>query len=413
MAMRNTGLGKHIAIIGGGPGGLMAAEVLATAGHSVTLYDRMPSLGRKFLMAGRGGLNLTHSEPLEKFLTRYGAASDWLAPYIRAFPPEALRAWCEGLGQQTYVGSSGRVFPTSMKAAPLLRAWLMRLNQLGVRYEARHHWQGWEGTALRFINAAQEKILVTPDATLLALGGASWPKLGSDGGWTDILSDAGVAISLLRPSNCGFIVPWSEHFSSRFAGSPLKSVVLTHRELSCPGDAMVTAQGLEGGVVYALSSSLRETILREGKAVLHIDLRPNLSHGELAEKLKIPRGSQSFSTHLGKAGIPPVVISLLREVALQAELNALTPTPLAALLKALPVTLTATAGLARAISTAGGIERGALTEDLMLKARPGVFAAGEMLDWEAPTGGYLLQGCFSTGVAAANGIMEFCSEHPG
>lgn len=396
-----------IAIIGAGPGGLMAAETLAAAGHAVTVYDRMPSPGRKLLMAGRGGLNLTHSEPLEVFLTRYGVAAAWLEPAIRAFPPEALRAWCEGLGQETFVGSSGRVFPRSMKAAPLLRAWMRRLEQLGVRYAPRHMWQGWEDGALRFVNETQEVVRVKPRATLLALGGASWPRLGSDGAWTEILSGRGIALAPLRPANVGFIVPWSEHFSARFAGTPLKPVAVTHEGISQQGEMMVTARGLEGGVIYALSAPLRDAVERQGFAGLMLDLRPGMTAEALAKKLEA-RGAPSLSNRLRKAGFSPVAISLLREVMPPDELAQAAPAALAAKLKALPLRLTATAGMARAISSAGGIPRAALTEDYMLRAMPGVFAAGEMLDWEAPTGGYLLQGCFSTAVMAARGMAAWC-----
>lgn len=398
-----------IAIIGGGPCGLMAAEMLAQAGCNVTVYDRMPSLARKFLMAGRGGLNLTHSEPLEDFIHRYGTASDWLAPYIRAFPPEALRAWCEGLGQETFIGSSKRIFPRSMKAAPLLRAWLARLEQLGVRYIARHTWQGWEGTALRFANAEQETVLVQADATLLALGGASWPRLGSDGKWQDILSESGIALAPLRPANCGFMVGWSEHFNTRFAGMPLKSIKLTHNGVSHHGEIMITTQGIEGGAIYALSARLRESIALQGSAILQLDLRPSMSLEALERKLAVPRAKQSLSLYLRKAGFSSLAISLLRETIPPEQLAKASPNCLAAWLKALPITLTETASLARAISAAGGIKREALNNDFMLTAKPGIFAAGEMLDWEAPTGGYLLQACFSTAVAAAHGIVKFCA----
>jgi len=389
---------KNIAIIGGGPSGLIAAAVLANAGHS---------LGRKFLMAGRGGLNLTHSEPLENFISRYGAAADWLEPHIRAFTPDMLRAWCEGLGEETYIGSSGRVFPRSMKAAPLLRTWLRRLDGLGVKFFTHHSWQGFEGNALRFIDVSRQEITVQRDATLLALGGASWPRLGSDGGWVKILSGAGVDIAPLRPSNCGFTTSWSEHFSTRFAGQPLKPVTITHGNISHQGEVMITAQGVEGGAIYALSGALRESIAARGSALLLLDLRPGMSHDHLAQKLQISRGKGSLSTYLRKAGLSPVAASLLREVMTQEQLAHATPDILAARLKALPITLTATTGLARAISTAGGIKRSALDNNFMLIAKPGIFATGEMLDWEAPTGGYLLQGCFSTAVAAANGMLDF------
>ena len=402
--MQNT---KHIAVIGAGPSGLMAAEILATAGHAVTVYDRMPSPGRKFLMAGRGGLNLTHSEPLDTFLSRYGAAAEWLAPSIRAFPPEALRAWCEGLGQETFVGSSGRVFPRSMKAAVLLRAWLKRLEQLGVRYAPRHTWLGWDGDVLRFRDASYATIEVTSDATLLALGGASWPRLGADGGWITTMRAWGVDVAPLRPSNCGFIVQWSPYFSERFAGQPLKPVTITHQGVARQGEAMITAHGVEGGVIYALSGPIRDAIDAAGRAELHLDLRPGMALAALTKKLEAPRASKSFSSYLRSAGFSPLVVSLLRETTPANWLAGATPEQLATRLKALPLTLTATAGMARAISSAGGITHAAVDDALMLRAKPGVFAAGEMLDWEAPTGGYLLQGCFSTAVTAAQGILDY------
>lgn len=387
----------------------MAAEILAGSGHSVTIYDRMPSPGRKLLMAGRGGLNLTHSEPLETFISRYGVAADWLAPCIHAFPPQALRAWCESLGEETFVGSSGRVFPRSMKAAPLLRAWLARLDKLGVRYAGKYYWQGFEGNALRFTDAQQHTILVTPDATLLAMGGASWPRLGSDGGWVNILLECGITVSPLRPSNCGFVVPWSDYFATRFAGFPLKPVRLIHNNMSQQGEIMITAQGMEGGPMYALSAHLREAIAAHGSASIQLDLRPDMSVEALAKKLDITRGNKSFSTYLRKAGLSPLVVALLRETTPPEMLANMSTEALAIRLKTLPVTLTATASIARAISTAGGISRNNLSADFMLNAKPGVFAAGEMLDWEAPTGGYLLQGCFSTAVAAAGGILKYYS----
>lgn len=402
-----TEIKKNIAIIGGGPGGLMAAEILASSGHIVTVCERMPSLGRKLLMAGRGGLNLTHSEPLDSFISRYGDAADWLAPHIRAFPPERLRAWCEGLGQETFIGSSGRVFPRSMKASPLLRAWLKRLNELGVKFAMRYEWQGWEKDELLFSDAEGKAVLAKPDATLLALGGASWPRLGSDGGWSKILEASGIALARLRPSNCGFVVPWSEHFRERFADQPLKPVALTHQGLARKGEAMITARGLEGGVVYALSASLRNAIDKDGIALLHIDLWPDVPGKTLQQKLNIPRGAKSFSTYLRSAGLSPLAIALLREVTPPEQLHQLTQAALAERIKALPVTLTATVDITRAISTAGGIKAEALDENFMLRKLPGVFAAGEMLDWEAPTGGYLLQGCFSTAYAAAQGMLKF------
>ncbi len=405
---------KRIAIIGAGPSGLMAAERLAAQGYSVTVYDRMPSPARKFLIAGRGGLNLTHSEPLETFLTRYGAAADWLAPAIRAFPPEALRAWCEGLGVETFIGSSGRVFPRSMKAVQLLRAWLKRLEALSVHYAPRHRWLGWDGDALLFQDATGQPVHVQADAVLLALGGASWPRLGSDGTWVEMLARQGLDIAPMRPSNGGFVVPWSAHFSARFAGQPLKPVALTHAGTTRQGEAMITAQGLEGGAVYALSAGLRETIARDGEAAVMLDLRPGMALEALGAKLQTPRANKSLSTYLGKLGFSPLAIGLLRELTPAEELAQLSGAALAARFKALPLRLTATTGLARAISSAGGIVQGAVDAHFMLRQRPGVFVAGEMLDWEAPTGGYLLQACFSTAVAAASGIDAWLAggSHP-
>lgn len=386
------------AIVGGGPSGLMAAEVLAQAGLRVTIYDHMPSVGRKLLMAGRGGLNLTHSEPLDVFLSRYGAAQPWLERIIRAFPPEALIAWCNGLGQPTFVGSSGRVFPTAMKASPLLRAWLRRLNDLGVKLRARHRWTGWSADgALSFDTGASEE----PDATILACGGASWPRLGSDAAWTAHLSGA---VAAFRPSNCGFLVDWSPHLRDRFAGSPLKRVAIRFGGEIVRGEAVITATGLEGGAIYALSGLLRDAIEAEGSATIEIDLRPDLGQPALADRLGGPRRSQSLANTLRKqAGLPPESICLVQEA-----LHAGAPSgDLAALIKNLPLRLTAPAPIDRAISSAGGLRADAFDSNLMLRDRPGVFAAGEMLDWEAPTGGYLLQACFSTGVAAAKGALAW------
>ena len=392
---------RNIAIIGAGPAGLMAAEILAAAGHAVHVLDRMPSPARKLLIAGRGGLNLTHSEPLETFLTRYGPAADWLAPAIRAFPPDALRAWCDGLGGETFIGSSGRVFPKQMKAVGLLRAWLKRLEQLGVQYHPRHTWLGWEGDELRFATSTGE-IYVAPDATLLALGGASWPRLGSDGGWVKLLEAQGIPIAPLQPANCGFLTPWSDVIRARFAGQPLKPLAITHAGVTRQGEAMITAQGIEGGVIYAFSASIRDAIARDGKTTVTLDLRPGMAVKMLRSKLAA-RGSKSLGAFLRGAGFSPLAIALLHETTPDASTI---PDP-AARLKSLPLTLTGTAGIARAISTAGGIPRDALDAHYMLKARPGLFAAGEMLDWEAPTGGYLLQACFSTAHAAAQGMLAY------
>jgi uncharacterized flavoprotein (TIGR03862 family) len=399
-----------VLIVGAGPAGLMAAERLADAGASVTVYDRMPSPGRKFLMAGRGGLNVTHSEPLDRLTGRYGAAAAWLRPVIEAFPPDALRNWCEGLGQKTFVGSSGRIFPEGMKASPLLRAWLRRLDGLGVTFRMRHEWRGWDaqGRSL-FINSDGKEAPVAADAVLLALGGASWPRLGADGGWVHILRRDAIAVASLRPANCGFAARWSEIFADRCAGQPLKPVGLSFGGISLQGEAMITRTGLEGGGIYALSAALRDAIERDGKATLIVDLKPRLNRDQLAQKLGAPRGSQSLSTFLRKAaGLSPAMIGLLREAGcavgrdLPTDMDAL-----AALIKDVPVTLTGVASIDRAISTAGGVVHDEIDATYMLKKRPGCFIAGEMLDWEAPTGGYLLQGCFATGVAAAKGIRDY------
>jgi uncharacterized flavoprotein (TIGR03862 family) len=402
------------AIIGAGPAGLIAAETLARAGCRVTIHERMASPARKFLIAGRGGLNLTHSEPRERFLARYGAAAEWLAPMIDAFPPARLRAFAEGLGEETFVGSSGRVFPKSFKASPLLRAWLHRLDGLGVRLLTRHRWLGWANdaqgdTALAFESPADATgggrnvtFNVTSGITLLALGGASWPRLGSDGQWVDTFAAAGIAVEALRPANSGVRIGWSETFRTRFSGEPLKRIALTVDGTSMRGEAMIDAVGLEGGAVYALSSRLREAIVRDGAAALQIDLRPDLSVEALAGKLTSGRKGESLSNRLRKAGLPPVASALLREVSRELPAD---PRALAALAKALPLTATAMAPIERAISSAGGVPRAMLDKHLMLHAKPGIFLAGEMLDWEAPTGGYLLQACFATGYAAACGML--------
>jgi uncharacterized flavoprotein (TIGR03862 family) len=391
------------AIVGGGPAGLVAAEVLARAGVAVTVYDRMPSVGRKLLMAGRGGLNLTHSEEFERFLSRYAEARPQLRPLIEAFRPEDLRAWCEGLGQETFVGSSGRVFPKAFKASPLLRAWLQRLEALNVRFALRHRWQGWdEDGALVFTDAAGEPVRTQPDATILALGGASWPRLGSDGTWADLLAQRGIPVRPLRPANMGFTLPWSP-FMRRHEGEPLKRIALAFEGTTVRGEAIVTADGIEGGAVYALSGPLRDAVEQRGSATVHVDLRPDVSHEILVPKLAAPRKGQSASTFLRKAaGLSPVGIGLLREAspALPSE-----PEALARLIKAVPLTLAGTQSLDRAISSAGGVPFGELDAHLMLRRMPGVFVAGEMLDWEAPTGGYLLQATFATGIAAARGVL--------
>jgi len=400
----------RVAVIGAGPAGLMAAEVLAQGGARVTVYDAMPSVGRKFLMAGRGGLNLTHSEPLPAFLTRYHEAMPQLAAAIEAFSPEGLRAWCEGLGQETFVGSSGRIFPKALKASPLLRAWLRRLDAIGVQFLLRHRWTGWDEKGRLLFQTSDGQIAVDARATLLALGGASWPRLGSDGGWVQTLGAKGVKISPLKPANCGFTVAWSDIFRDRFEGEPLKGAVLSFGAHSVRGEAVITRSGIEGGAVYALAADLREAILGSGEATLHIALRPDLKTGDLVARLSAPRGKQTFSNRLRKAAqLSPVGIGLLQEAAKVAgvTLSSLSPQELAEWINAVPVQLTGIVGIALAISTAGGISFEELDADFMIRRLRGVFAAGEMVDWEAPTGGYLLQACFATGAAAGRGVLRY------
>jgi uncharacterized flavoprotein (TIGR03862 family) len=401
---------KTVAVIGAGPAGLMAAEVIADGGAQVTVYDRMPSAGRKFLMAGRGGLNLTHSEPLEKFLSRYGRAAAHLRPAIEEFSPDALRVWSEALGQPTFVGSSGRVFPEAFKASPLLRAWLRRLDEAGVALMLWHRWTGWTDHGDLLFETPEGPREIHADATVLALGGASWPRLGSDGSWVDILTGTGVAVSQLRSANSGFTVAWSDFFRDRFEGTPLKGIALTFGTQTVRGEAMVTRDGVEGGGIYALSGMLRDEIARTGDAVLHLDLRPDVPEPQLCARLSGRRGKQSLSTFLRKtAGLSPIGVGLLHEVTTGLNVNpaSLSPERLARLLKAMPLNLTGTSPLAKAISTAGGVAWDEMDDRFMLHKRPGVFVAGEMLDWEAPTGGYLLQASFATGVAAGRGILEF------
>jgi len=404
---------KNVAVIGAGPAGLMAAEVLVQGGAEVTVYDAMPSAGRKFLMAGRGGLNLTHSEALPQFLARYREAMPRLKAAIEAFPPQALRDWSEALGQETFVGSSGRVFPKAFKASPLLRAWLRRLDSMGVRLALRHRWTGWdEQGRLRFQTLDGPRV-VEASATVLALGGASWPRLGSDGAWAETLAAKGVQISPLRPANSGFTVVWSDIFRDRFEGQPLKGVALTFGAHSVRGEAIVTRTGIEGGAIYALSAGLREAIIRSGQVTLHAALRPDLDMKELIAKVSAPKGKQSLSNFLRKAvSLSPVAIGLLQEAARAsgASLASMSPADLANLINAVPIELTGIAPIARAISTAGGIPFSELDGDFMLLRVPGVFAAGEMLDWEAPTGGYLLQASFATGAAAGRGALKWLSK---
>ena len=399
-----------VAVIGAGPAGLMAAEVAAQGGARVTVFDGMSSAARKFLLAGRGGLNLTHSEPLADVLARYGAAQQRLRPAIEAFPPDALRAWAEELGQPTFVGSSGRVFPVAMKASPLLRAWLRRLDAQGVQLKLRHRWTGWDDHGRLLFDTFDGPRAIAARATVLALGGASWPKLGSDGGFVDLLAAKGIAIAPLKPANCGFTVDWSELFAEKYQGAPLKNIALSCGGRAIRGEAIVTKTGLEGGAVYALSAGLRDAILADGEATLMIALRPDLSADELTSRLTKPKGKQSLSTFLRKAaGLPPAGIGLLQEAAHRQGLSlaSLPPAECAALINAVPVRLTGIAPIARAISTAGGIAFAEFDDTSMLRKLPGVFAAGEMLDWEAPTGGYLLTACFATGAAAGRGALAW------
>ncbi len=392
-----------IAIIGAGPSGLIAAEHLSADGHAVTVYDQMPSPGRKFLMAGRGGLNLTHSEPPEAFLRRYAEAAPLMTRALQAFPQHALAAWCEGLGQPVFTGSSGRIFPRAMKAAPLLRAWLRRLEGRGVQFAARHRWTGWDSAGALCFSTPAGDVHTVPDATLLALGGRSWPRLGSDGAWVPVLERAAVRISPLRASNCGVRVAWSGIFADRFEGTPLKRIALSLDGQTIRGEAMITREGLEGGAVYALSAPIRAALDKTVPATLQLDLRPDIAPADLAARTDGARQGRSLANFLRQAAnLSPVAIGLVQEAlhagAQQARLSSL--------IKALPVAVTGLQPIARAISSAGGVALAEFDENLMLRRRPGVFVAGEMLDWDAPTGGYLLQACFSTGVLAAAGISD-------
>ena len=401
-------------MVGAGPAGLMAAEVLSRGGVRVVVFDRMATPARKFLMAGRGGLNITHGEPTKRFLARYGAGLPLVSPALARFDPGALRRWCADLGEETVVGTSGRVFPRSFKASPLLRAWLGRLEQAGVAFRPRHRWTGWgEDGVLRF-EAPEGERAERFDAAVLALGGASWPQLGADGRWTATLEAEGTRVSPLRPSNCGFRVAWSEVFRDRFEGEPLKGVALGFGPHRSRGEAVVTRTGIEGGGVYALSGPLRDAIAAEGSAKLVIDLKPDMARDATAARLRAARaGKASVSTALRKAlHLSPVAIGLLQEV-VHAEgvpLGARGNAALAELVGAMPLQLDAPMPIAGAISSAGGLAAAELDARLMLHRRPGTFAAGEMLDWEAPTGGYLLQACFATGVAAGAGALAWLAE---
>ncbi len=412
MTQNSASFPAHVAIIGGGPAGLMAAEVLSQAGIRVDLYDGMPSVGRKFLLAGVGGMNITHSEAYPAFLSRYAERAPQIAPLLRGFDADALCTWIHDLGIETFIGSSGRVFPTDMKAAPLLRAWLKRLRDSGVVIHTRHRWLGWDEHGALRIDSPEGEITVKPDAILLALGGGSWSRLGSDGAWMLALEQRGVGLAPLQPSNCGFEVQaWSELMVSKFAGAPLKNIAIgLNDDIPRLGECVITATGIEGSLIYALSAPIREAINQYGAAVIHIDLLPGRPVDKLQAALSKPRGSRSMAKHLhSQVGIDGVKAALLRELTDAATFA--DPALLARAIKALPLTLVKTRPLDEAISSAGGVTFEAMDERLMLKALPGVFCAGEMLDWEAPTGGYLLTGCFASGRAAGLGILQWL-KHP-
>lgn len=431
---------RKVAVIGGGPAGLMAAEVLVNAGVAVGLYDAMPSVGRKFLLAGKGGMNLTHSEPADRFAQRYGARRAQIEALLKDFGAQALRAWAQGLGIDTFVGSSGRVFPTDMKAAPLLRAWLQRLRHPaqggpGVQFHMRHRWLGWaeNGRSLRF-ESPQGEVLTQADAVVLALGGGSWARLGSNGAWVPLLAARGVAVAPLLPANCGFdvavqrrvppqgqalpihvvsagVTGWSEHFASRFAGQPFKTVTISFsnaqgQDFQRKGEFVATGTGVEGSLVYAASSLLRDEIIRSGHATLTLDLLPDMTPERVLAEVSHPRGSRSLSSHLkSRLGIDGIKAGILHEFLSKDDMH--DNATLARAIKALPLRLVAARPIDEAISTAGGVLFEALNDDLMSEALPGVFCAGEMLDWEAPTGGYLLTACFASGKRAGDGVLRY------
>lgn len=393
-------------VVGGGPAGLIAAEMLATDGFAVTVYEHKPSVGRKFLLAGRGGLNLTHSEPIDEFVAHYDMAG-WVGPLLTAFGPDDLRAWCASLGEDTFVGSSGRVFPASFRATPLLRAWLRRLADLGVEFATRHRWLGWndEGTH-RYAGPDGVEFDAASDATIMALGGASWPRVGSDGGWVAVFESAGIEVTSLRPANAGVVVDWSAEFADRFAGQPLKNVAVAAGSTTVRGDAIVSSSGLEGGPVYGVGRPVRTEVEQSGSCTITIDLHPDQSIAQLSERLARRRPKDSVTTWLRRSlGLDLVAINLLREAAgrqLPVDAEAM-----AELVKRVPITIRELMPIDRAISTAGGVALDELDGSLMLRRRPGTFVAGEMIDWEAPTGGYLLQASFSSGVVAARGATKW------
>ncbi|WP_114394512.1 TIGR03862 family flavoprotein [Oleisolibacter albus] len=401
---------SRIAIIGGGPAGLMAAEILSAAGRGVDVYEALPSAGRKFLMAGRGGLNITHSEPLDRFLSRYGAARPLFERLLARFSPADLRAWCAGLGVPTLVGSSGRVFPEGFKASPLLRAWLARLAAQGVRLFLRHRWSGWDEAGRLCFDTPSGRVEVQPLATVLALGGASWPRLGSDGRWAPLVQARGVGLAPFRPSNSGFDIAWGPGFLERAEGQPLKRIALGFAGRTVPGELVITRSGLEGGALYALSAPVRDALERDGQATVLLDLKPDLSPAQIQNKLARVPAADSLANRLRKAlSLTPPVGALLRELCRPEDL--VRPAALAARIKAVPLVFTGMRGLDRAISTAGGIRLDELDANLMLRRCPGLFACGEMLDWEAPTGGYLLQGCMASGVGVAEGVLSWLHDH--
>ncbi|MEB0134713.1 TIGR03862 family flavoprotein [Actimicrobium sp. CCC2.4] len=407
---------RHTVIIGGGPAGLMAAEILIEAGVRVDLYDAMPSVGRKFLLAGKGGLNLTHAEPADAFHSRYAARRPALQPVIDAFDASALRDWCSKLGIDTFVGSSGRVFPVDMKAAPLLRAWLHRLRGAGVRFHMRHAWRGWDGDGALVFDHPDGTVTCRPDAVVLALGGGSWARLGSTGAWVPWLGAHGIDVAPLQPANCGFDVGWTPHFAEKFAGHPLKSIDIHWSDAAGvaqvrAGECMISAGGVEGSLVYALSATLRDQINATGSVTIRLDLAPGKDAARVLAEVDHPRGSRSLASHLqSRVGLAGVKMGLLRELLDKEAFN--DPARLAAAIKSLPLTLTAVRPIDEAISSAGGVRFEALDAGLMTQAMPGVFCAGEMLDWEAPTGGYLLTACLGTGRHAARGVLQWLDQKP-
>lgn len=410
MASSSTAASSRLAVIGGGPAGLMAAEVARAAGLEVDVYEAKGSVGRKFLIAGKGGLNLTHSEPLPAFIQRFRERSGEVGAWLRDFDADAVREWARGLGVETFVGSSGRVFPSDLKAAPLLRGWVRRLRESGVRFHVHHRWLGWNGEQLRFDTPAGETSLHA-DAVVLALGGGSWPQLGSDGAWQALLAERGVDVAALQPANCGFDIDWSEHLTARHAGAPLKPVVAHWRDADgraheLQGECVISADGIEGSLIYALSAELRQAIARNGHATLQLDLAPGRSLERLQQELSKPRGHRSVSEHLRRqAGIAGVKAALIYEMLDKTQLD--NSTLLARTIHRLPLTLKRARPLAEAISSAGGVRLEAMDDRLMLDALPGVFCAGEMLDWEAPTGGYLLTACLASGHRAGEGAVAW------